>query len=196
MQGKKSLIWIANRSPKVSSFRPRPWCKIPSLYLWRSKSFNKEMKHYQKKYLEYRTISIPIQLTKMEKTSIEKDSTKKILLIRTLTGEMKPVVTRDKWVLVWITRKVIGRRFFWKSQTITILVQWTKWTVCQLLTPLEVLRFRLSSWWRKSSFQWLRNTTLNMERIEWKKHFMDPECQDFDAKNTNRQFCHRKVLYI
>ena len=49
---------------------------------------------------------------------------------------------------------------------------------------------------RKSNLQWLRSTSLNIERNQYKEHFLKlKDCQDTDAWNTKKKFSHWKHLY-
>ena len=60
-------------------------------------------------------------------------------------------------------------------------MQRTESTVSDLKTPLRVLCLRLSSWWRKPNFWWLRITSSKIEPK--KKQFLEfSDCQDTDAR--------------
>ena len=86
---------------------------------------------------------------KINNFSIENVLRNKKLLTENLIEEMKPIVMFDKWGWVLLSRKKF-ESFFWKLRTIGILMQRTKATVFRLNAPLQVLCFRLNSWWRNS----------------------------------------------
>ena len=121
------------------------------------------MKLYKHQFLEYPFVSIWKQGTKSILLPTENFLQLKSFF-QTFIEKINLVVMDDKWGWVWKLRKIFMEFFFWKFWTIKILVQRTKSTVSHLYSPLQVLSFRLSSWWKKLKLQWLRNTSLPIGR--------------------------------
>ena len=109
---------------------------------------------------------------------------------------MKLVVMSVKGGLVWMLGKTSDKKFLWKSWAVRNLMQRTKSTVFYLNTPLHVFFFE--SKFLIATFKLVLAEEYKFRSGARKKlrFFEISDCQDTDAKNTNRKFANRKPLYI
>ena len=150
------------------------------------------MTQYKWHYLEYRKVSIPMAGRKSTIVPSRMFWQPKRVFIETLIGEMKPVFSGDRGEWAWLSRKIIHQRIFWKFWTIRTLMQRTKWLVFHFNTPLQVFCFRVIDWRIRTRSEWgfqvWKLSEIRKSSTSWK-------LQDTDARITNRNFFHRKILH-